>query len=82
MLLVGTVALIGYTGSYIAEHFANQVAAPVLLMFLGFLLIGAGAAAVWINNRFIRRDGRSPQSAGEDGSREDNSRSTGATTGA
>ena len=65
----GTVALIGYTGSYIADHFANQVAAPVLLMMMGFLLIGAGAAAVWINTRYIRRADRRSQKAGEDGSR-------------
>ena len=38
---------------------------------MGFLLIGVGAAAVWINNRYIRRgDGRSgSQKGGADGSR-------------
>jgi hypothetical protein len=77
MLFAGTVALIGYTGSYIADHFANQVAAPVLLMLMGFLLIGAGAAAVWINNRYMRRDDGSPRKTGDDGSR-----SSGATAGA
>jgi len=68
MLFAGTVALIGYTGSYIADHFANQVAAPVLLMMMGFLLIGAGAAAVWINNRYIRRADLTSRSKGDGGS--------------
>jgi hypothetical protein len=54
LLLAGTAGLIGYLGHFIAENFADTVAAPILLMVLGFLLIGVGALAVRINNRYIR----------------------------
>jgi hypothetical protein len=55
LLLVGTLALIGYLGDYIAEHFAHNLNAPLLVMLVGFLLIGLGVVAVQINNRFIRK---------------------------
>ncbi len=54
LLAVGTVALIGYIGDFINEHFSDSLAAPVLLMVFGFLLIGVGAAAVRVHNRYIR----------------------------
>jgi hypothetical protein len=54
LLLVGTVALISYIGYFIAEHFSNNLNAPILLMIIGFVLIGVGAAAVRINNRYIK----------------------------
>jgi len=53
LLVVGTVALIGYLGEFIAEHFANNLNAPLLLMVIGFVLIGLGTLAVRINNRYI-----------------------------
>jgi hypothetical protein len=55
LLAVGTLALIGYIGYFIAEHFENNLNAPIFLMFAGFLLIAIGAAAVRINNRYIRQ---------------------------
>ncbi len=55
LLLVGTVALLSFIGDYFAEHFADTLGAPVLLVLGGFLLIGAGAAAVKINNKFIKQ---------------------------
>jgi hypothetical protein len=55
LLAVGTLALIAYIGYFIAEHFENNLNAPVFLMFAGFLLIAIGAAAVRINNRYIRQ---------------------------
>jgi hypothetical protein len=55
LLAVGTLALIAYIGDFIAEHFANNLNAPIVLMFAGFLLIAIGAAAVRINNRYIRQ---------------------------
>ena len=55
LLAVGTLALISYIGYFIAEHFANNLSAPIVLMFAGFLLIAIGAAAVRINNRYIRQ---------------------------
>ena len=54
LLLVGTLALIGYLGDYIAEHFAHNLNAPLLVMLIGFLLIGMGVVAVQINNRYIK----------------------------
>ena len=55
LLAVGTLALIAYIGYFIAEHFENNLNAPIFLMFAGFLLIAIGAAAVRINNRYIRQ---------------------------
>jgi len=54
LLAVGTLALIAYIGYFIAEHFENNLNAPIVLMFAGFLLIAIGAAAVRINNKYIR----------------------------
>ena len=56
LLLVGTLALIGYIGYYIAEHFAHNLNAPLAVMLTGFLLIGLGVIAVKINNRYIRQE--------------------------
>ena len=53
MRFVGTLALIGYLGAFIAEHFANDLSGPLMLMVIGFVLIGLGALAVRINNRYI-----------------------------
>jgi hypothetical protein len=56
LLVVGTLALIGYIGDYIAEHFAHNLNAPLAVMLTGFLLIGLGVVAVKINNRYIRQE--------------------------
>jgi len=55
LLLVGTLGLIGYLSDFIAEHFANNLNGPLLLMLVGFVLIGLGAAAITINNRYIKQ---------------------------
>jgi hypothetical protein len=55
VLAVGTLALIAYIGDFIGEHFANNLNAPIVLMFAGFLLIAIGAAAVRINNKYLRQ---------------------------
>ena len=55
LLAVGTLGLIAYIGYFIAEHFEKNLSAPIVLMFAGFLLIAIGAAAVRINNRYIRQ---------------------------
>ena len=34
--------LIGFITAFTAEHFANTVSWPLLLMFIGFLILGAG----------------------------------------
>jgi hypothetical protein len=55
LLTVGTLAMIGYIGDFIAEHFSHNLNAPLVVMLTGFVLIGVGVAAVQINNRFIRQ---------------------------
>ena len=55
LLLVGTLGLIGYLSDFIAEHFANNLNGPLLLMLVGFVLIGLGAAAITINIRYIKQ---------------------------
>ena len=55
LLAVGTLALIAYIGYFIGEHFANNLNAPIVLMAAGFLFIAIGAAAVRINNKYIRQ---------------------------
>ena len=55
LLAVGTLALIAYIAYFIDEHFRNSLNAPIVLMFSGFVLIAIGAAAVRINNRYIRQ---------------------------
>jgi len=55
LLLMGTLGLIGYLSNFIAEHFANNLNGPLLLMLVGFILIALGAAAITINNRYIKR---------------------------
>lgn len=53
LLFVATIALIGYLGEFIAEHFADNLNGPLMLILIGFVLIGLGALAVRINNRYI-----------------------------
>jgi len=55
LLLMGTLGLIGYLSNFIAEHFANNLNGPLLLMLVGFILIALGAAAITINNRYIKQ---------------------------
>ena len=55
LLAVGTLALIAYIGYFIGEHFENNLNAPIVLMVAGFLFIAIGAAAVRINNKYIRQ---------------------------
>lgn len=62
LLLVGTLALIFYIGDFMAEHFADNLAGPIGLILAGFMLIGIGAVAVRINNRYIREKNLSDES--------------------
>jgi len=55
LLAVATLALIAYIGYFIGEHFENNLSAPIVLMIAGFLFIAIGAAAVRINNKYIRQ---------------------------
>ena len=54
LLFIGTLAVISYIGYFTAKHFANDHNWPFILMLMGFILIGIGALAVKINNRYIK----------------------------
>ena len=53
LLLVATIALVGYLGNFIEERFGNDLSGPLMLIVIGFVLIAFGGLAVAINNRFI-----------------------------
>jgi hypothetical protein len=59
LLLVGTVALIGYLSWFINEHFSDNLNAPLMLILIGFVLIGLGGLAVKINNTYIAQKAQS-----------------------
>ena len=53
LLLVATIALVGYLGDFIEDRFGDDLSGPLMLIVIGFILIGFGVLAVAINNRFI-----------------------------
>jgi len=53
LLLVATIALIGYLVEFISDRFGDDLSGPLMLIVIGFVLIGFGVLAVTINNRFI-----------------------------
>ena len=53
LLVVGTVAILGYVGYFTAENFADAVGWPIALMLFGLLLIGLSAVAFRINRKYI-----------------------------
>lgn len=53
LLAVGTLALCAYLGDFMWEHFRDNLNAPLILILLGFVLIGLGMMAVKIHRRFI-----------------------------
>lgn len=57
LLVVGTLATLGYIGYTMEKYFRDSLMGPVGLIILGALLIGAGVAAVKINNKFIKEKG-------------------------
>jgi len=56
LLTVSTLAMIGYIGYYTSEHVKNDDWAIALILG-GLLMIGLGAAAVKINNKYIKQQG-------------------------
>jgi hypothetical protein len=55
LLVVGTAALVGYIADFIYRHFADNLGAPLVLMAIGLVFLGLGAAAVRINAQYIAR---------------------------
>ncbi len=57
LLLVSTIALIGYLVEFITDRFGDDLSGPLMLIVIGFVLIGFGVLAVMFNNRFIAQAG-------------------------
>ncbi|MBI1215337.1 MAG: DUF2157 domain-containing protein [Alphaproteobacteria bacterium] len=57
LLLVGTLSLMGYLGDFIYDHFGHNIGAPIALMLAGVLMLGLGAMAWRINNKYISQKG-------------------------
>ncbi len=57
LLLVGTLATLGYVGYLMQKYFGDSLMGPIGLVIIGGLLIGAGVVTVKINNKFIKQKG-------------------------
>lgn len=55
LLINATIATLGYIGYFTSRHFADTIGWPLMLMMMGFVLIGMGALAVRINNKYIKQ---------------------------
>lgn len=53
LLFVSTVAVLGYISYFTQEHFADSLGWPLVLIFLGLVLLGLGSVAMRINKRYI-----------------------------
>lgn len=53
MLIVSTVAILGYISYFTAQHFVDSVGWPIALIILGLILIGLSALGLRLNRRFI-----------------------------
>jgi hypothetical protein len=54
LLLVATGAILGYTGWFTGEHFADSLGWPLALMLFGLLMISLSALAFRIDRQYIR----------------------------
>jgi hypothetical protein len=54
LLLVATGAILGYTGWFTGEHFADSLGWPLALVLFGLLMISLSALAFRIDRRYIR----------------------------
>jgi hypothetical protein len=54
LLLVATGAILGYTGWFTGEHFADSLGWPLALVLFGLLMIGLSALAFRIDRKYIR----------------------------
>ncbi len=53
VLVSSTVAILAYVGYFTSEYLLDAVGWPLLLMVMGLVMIGLGAMAVRINQRYI-----------------------------
>lgn len=54
LLATGTLGLLSYIGYFSSRHFAASIGWPLLLIFLGAVMMGLGTAAVRIHRRYIK----------------------------
>ena len=54
LLLVATGAILGYTGWFTGEHFADSLGWPLALVLFGLLMISLSALAFRIDRKYIR----------------------------
>jgi hypothetical protein len=54
LLIVATGAILGYTGWFTGEHFADSLGWPLALVLFGLLMISLSALAFRIDRRYIR----------------------------
>jgi hypothetical protein len=57
LLLVSTLAMLGYIGYFTAQHFADTIGWPISLVIIGIALFGLGSLAVRLNSKYIRQPG-------------------------
>jgi Predicted membrane protein (DUF2157) len=55
LLVVSTIAILGYVSYYTSEHFLESYGWPLALIVLGIVLILLSALALRINRRYLRR---------------------------
>jgi hypothetical protein len=55
VLVVATIAILGYVGYFTAENFANTVGWPLALIAFGLVMIALSVAAVSISRRYIQK---------------------------
>ena len=55
LLLVATAAILGYTGWFTSEHFADSLGWPLALVLFGLLMIGTSALAFRIDRQYIQK---------------------------
>jgi len=54
LLVVGTIAMIGYISHFTSEHFSNTLGWPIVLIICGIVFIVFGSIAMKINAKYIR----------------------------
>jgi len=56
LLVVATLAILGYTGWYTGQHFADSIGWPLALIAFGIFMIGLSALAFRIDRDYVRRE--------------------------
>ena len=56
LLVVATLAILGYTGWFTGQHFADSIGWPLALIAFGMFMIGLSALAFRIDRDYVRRE--------------------------